>query len=282
MPIDEASTDQRVWLAEQLAVAVEHVDGTVAGHHVYGWHDRTVGARINTPTGSRWLRVISEHHRFSGGDSWTGNSDATGDAFAHVPKPALLDVREWCVGEQRVRAELMSYVPDRHIADDMILRDSIDLTPTWWAALREGLNAVAAVRDTKRVIIGDDALRHHLLAAFGSDLDVDSLDWSCAHGDLHWGNLTTPSLWMLDWEHWGWAPCGYDAAVLYCASILLPDLASQVHEQFADQLDTYSGRVAQLAAVTKLLCRVEDGDHLDLARPLHQHAAALLVHLRQD
>jgi hypothetical protein len=157
-----------------------------------------------------------------------------------------------------------------------------ELPEAWWAALQQGARALAAVRDTKRVIIGDDVLRHHLLAAFGFDLDVDRLDWSCAHGDLHWSNLTAPTLWILDWEHWGWAPRGYDAAVLYCASILAPDLARQVHQHFADQLDTYSGRVARLAAITKLLCRVEDGDHLDLAKPLHQHAAALLRHLRQE
>lgn len=280
MPIDDATTDQRTWLDGQLAVAAMHFTGILDGRHVFGWHDRTVGARIATPDGPRWLRVISEHKRWSSGDSWTGNSDANDTAFASVPKPTLLDVHEWLVGDQRVRAELMTYVPDATIADDMILRGHVELPEAWWASLRHGLRAVAEVRGTKRVIIGDDVLRHHLLAAFGFDLDVDRLDWSCAHGDLHWSNLTAPTLWILDWEHWGWAPRGYDAAVLYCASILTPDLASQVHQRFGDQLDNYSGRVAQLAAITKLLCRVEDGDHLDLAKPLHQHATALLRHLR--
>jgi hypothetical protein len=274
-------TTQRTWLVGQLEVATRQVSGVLGGDYVFGWHDRTVGTRVDTPDGPRWLRVTSEQARWSRGDSWTGNSDATGESLAHVPKPALMNVREWAVGEQRVRAELMTYVPDAAIADDMILRDPVHLTRAWWIALHAGLDAVTAVRDTKRVIIGDDVLRYRLLAAFGLDLDVDQLDWSCAHGDLHWGNLTAPTLWMLDWEHWGWAPRGYDAAVLYCASIMLPDLADQVHRQFADQLDTYSGRVAQLAAITKLLCRVEDGDHLDLAHPLHHHAATLIRHLRQ-
>ncbi|MGH3621287.1 MAG: aminoglycoside phosphotransferase, partial [Sciscionella sp.] len=238
MPIYETTADQRAWLASQLVTAAEHVGGTLGGRHVFGWHDRTVGASVDTPDGPHWLRVVSEHNLWSGGDSWTGNSDASGTSFASVPKPALLDVRDWSVGEQRVRAELMTYVPDEAIADDMILRSPVELTPAWWAALHSGLSAVAAVRDTKRVIIGDDMLRHHLLAAFGLDIDLDMLDWSCAHGDLHWGNLTAPTLWMLDWEHWGWAPRGYDAAVLYCASILLPDLVSQVHQQFTDQLGT--------------------------------------------
>lgn len=282
MPIDDAMSDQRTWLDRQLAVATAHVKGIREGSPVFGWHDRTVGVRIDTPDGARWLRVISEHERWSSGDSWTGNSDASGKAFASVPKPMLVDVREWPVGDQRVRAELMTYVPDATLADDMILRSHVELPEAWWTALQQGLQTLAAVRDTKRVIIGDDVLRHHLLAAFGFDLDVDRLDWSCAHGDLHWSNLTAPTLWILDWEHWDRAPRGYDIAVLYCASILVPDLARQVHQHFSDQLDTYSGQVAQLAAITKLLCRVEDGDHLDLAKPLHQHAADLLRHLRQE
>ncbi|OXM50257.1 aminoglycoside phosphotransferase [Amycolatopsis thailandensis] len=279
MTMSDEPASQREWLTSQLLAAARHVNGTVTGQQVFGWHDRTLGARIDTTDGPRWLRVTSEHHRWAGADSWTGTSDATGAAFACVPKPALIEVREWPVGEHRVRAELMDYVSDPAIAEDMVLRRPVDLSHEWWTALAQGLAAVTRVRDTKRVIIGDDVLRHRLLAAFGVDIDTGRLDWSCAHGDLHWGNLTAPTPWMLDWEHWGWAPSGYDAAVLYCASLLQPDTAEQVHERFADRLDTYSGRIAQLAAITKLLCRVEDGDHLDLARPLHQHAATVLRHL---
>lgn len=281
MPTDHATETQRQWLADRLAAAADGLGGVVEGAPVFGWHDRTIGARIGTADGPRWLRVISEPDRWAHGDTWTGNQDATSDAFATVPKPQLLDQHERTVGEVRVRAELMSYVPNPVIADDMILRDVIDLPATWWAALRVALDAVAGVRDTKRVIIGDDMLRHHLLAAFGVDVDLDSLDWACAHGDLHWSNLTAPAVWLLDWEHWGWAPHGYDAAVLYCASVLQPEVANQVHHHLADLLDTYSGRIAQLAAITKLLCRVEDGDHLDIAEPLHQHAATLLARMDQ-
>lgn len=279
MPIEDAIDAQREWLTRQLDLAAELFGGEVVGQRVFGWHDRTIGAHVAAPDGPRWLRLLSERHQWAGGDSWTGNHDANSTTFAGVPKPELLDQREWSVGVLRVRADLMSYVPDTVIAEDMILRDSVDLPAAWWAALREALATVAGIRDTKRVIIGDDMLRHHLLAAFGIDTDPDELDCACAHGDLHWGNLTAPVLWLLDWEHWGWAPRGYDAAVLYCASILQPEIATQVHHHFADQLDTYSGRIAQLAAITKLLCRVEDGDHLDIANPLHRHAATLLAQL---
>jgi hypothetical protein len=282
MPTQDATDHQRAWLTSQLEFAAGHFHGLVVGPRVFGWHDRTIGAPIVTPDGQRWLRVVSEQHQWARGDRWTGNQEANGNMFVGVPKPKLLDQREWPVGALRVRADLMSYVPDPVIADDMVLRHGVDLPAVWWTALRDALATMAGIRDTKRVIVGNDMLRHHLLAAFGIDIHPDELDWACAHGDLHWGNLTAPTLWLLDWEHWGWAPRGYDAAVLYCASILQPEIATQVHYHFADQLDTYSGRVAQLAAITKLLCRVEDGDHLDIAKPLHRHARVLLTQLHQN
>lgn len=100
-----------------------------------------------------------------------------------------------------------------------------------------------------------------------------------APGNRHWANLTAPHLTLLDWEAWGMAPAGYDAAVLYCASILHPELRPDVHGTFADLLECPSGRIAQLAAILKLLCLVEDGEHLDIAAPLHRHARTLITRL---
>jgi hypothetical protein len=41
------------------------------------------------------------------------------------------------------------------------------------------------------------------------------------HGDLHWGNLTTMPLTLLDWERWGLVPFGYDAGLLHASSLLV-------------------------------------------------------------
>ncbi|MGH3885275.1 MAG: hypothetical protein ACRDSZ_01695 [Pseudonocardiaceae bacterium] len=62
--------------------------------------------------------------------------------------------------------------------------------------------------------------------------------WSTAHGDLQWANLTAPAPYLLDWEGWGIAPAGYDAATLYCYSLLAPNTARRVYETFTDILDT--------------------------------------------
>jgi hypothetical protein len=38
------------------------------------------------------------------------------------------------------------------------------------------------------------------VGAFGVTVNLPSLAWTTAYGDLHWGNLTTPQCWLLDWE----------------------------------------------------------------------------------
>ena len=80
---------------------------------------------------------------------------------------------------------------------------------------------------------------------------------------------------ILDWEGWGLAPAGYDAATLYCHSLLVPAVARRVHAAFIDVLDSEAGRLAQLYVITRLLLRIADGDYADLAGPLHEHLGNL-------
>ncbi|MFE9633996.1 hypothetical protein [Streptomyces sp. NPDC006463] len=51
---------------------------------------------------------------------------------------------------------------------------------------------------------------------------------------------------VLDWESWGMAPVGYDAACLWTAPLPVPALASRVLAVFADVLGTQAGRLARL------------------------------------
>jgi hypothetical protein len=77
-----------------------------------------------------------------------------------------------------------------------------------------------------------------------------STTWTTAHGDFHYANLCGPDLYILDWEGWGTAPAGYDAATLHSHSLLIPTVAARIREQFADLL----------------------------AKPLRQRAASILGH----
>lgn len=277
MAAAELNAERRTWLIAHLGHAAGELGVVATGAPVFGWHDRTVGTRVDTADGQRWLRVVAELSPWVGGPFWTGNQDARG--VSGVPKPRLLTDLEWSDEDCQLRAELMTLAPSPVIANDMVLREVPYLTPIWWGELRRAVDTLA-VHPTERVCVAVPGLRLRLLAAFGVEVEPTELEWTCAHGDLHWANLTAPQLCLLDWEGWGMAPAGYDPAVLYCASILISDVSNAVHATFAELLDSPSGRVPQLAAILKLLCLVEDGEHLDIAAPLHRHARTLIELVR--
>ncbi len=270
------NAERRAWLGVQLEHAAAALGVIATSVPVFGWHDRTIGTQVSAADGDRWLRVTAEMSHWAGGAFWTGNLDAR--AISGVPKPRVLTELDWSDGDCLLRAELMTVAPSPVIANDMVLSFTPDLAPTWWSELRRALDTLVR-HSTERVCVAGGALRLRLLAVFGVDIDPGEVEWSCAHGDLHWANLTSPHLCLLDWEAWGMAPAGYDAAVLYCASILQPAVTDDVRGTFADLLDSPSGRVAQLTAILKLLCLVEDGEHLDIAAPLHRHARTLIARL---
>ncbi|PZG45309.1 hypothetical protein C1I98_15665 [Spongiactinospora gelatinilytica] len=97
------------------------------------------------------------------------------------------------------------------------------------------------------------------------------------HTDLHWSNLTRPRLWILDWEYWDRAPVGFGVATLYLHSLLVPDVATRVHNGFADLLDSPTGQGAQLGAAAHILSRsYRVDDYAELQHPVREHVQHLL------
>jgi thiamine kinase-like enzyme len=115
---------------------------------------------------------------------------------------------------------------------------------------------------------------------FGDRADPDVSEWTAAHTDLHWANLLGPDLAIVDWEGWGLAPAGFDAATLYLHSLLRPATAKQVHDDFTELLEHRDGLISQLYVTTRMLLRIEHGDYTDLAIPLHHNAERVLERLR--
>ncbi|MFC4906653.1 hypothetical protein [Actinomadura gamaensis] len=93
------------------------------------------------------------------------------------------------------------------------------------------------------------------------------------HGDLRWTNLTTRTPFLLDWEFWGLAPAGTDAATLYCTSLLVPDLAATIHDRYRHLLAIPDGRIAQLGICLQLRRHPDIGD---LDQPLADLTQQLL------
>ncbi|MGH3833311.1 MAG: aminoglycoside phosphotransferase [Pseudonocardiaceae bacterium] len=261
------------WLSGLLKTGVEAFDVHLAGEVVPGLRGRTVGCPVSAGARDWWMRVVTEPAGWGHGPAWTGNSDA--NQITGVPRPRVVRTTEWDEAGRRVRAELMTLAPGSAIASEIVLREPVELDGSWWDQLHSSLDVLARV-STERVCLAPELLRLRILSVFGVAVDLNPLAWVTAHGDLHWANLTNPGCWILDWESWGAAPAGYDAALLRAASVLQPAIAQQVQAEFADVLDGPAGAVAGLAAAAKLLRLVEHGEHPDLAAPLHHHARELV------
>lgn len=73
---------------------------------------------------------------------------------------------------------------------------------------------------------------------------------------------------MFDWEDWGMAPRGLDAANLWDASLAAPDLAERVRSQRRGDLESRDGKLMTLFVAAKILGPFADPDdpRLETAR----------------
>ncbi|MFF5623852.1 hypothetical protein ACFY5A_00715 [Microbacterium sp. NPDC012755] len=244
-----------------------------SGVPVFGWRDRSLGAAVSRGGDALWLRLVWSRTEWARGSWWTGNQDA--GAISGVRKPRVLEVREQTDGPLTVRAELMTLVPGHPAQSTPELRAAPSLDEAWWNALAGGLDALS-VAPTARRAVDPDGIRRRIAVFFGLDVDTDVGDWRAAHGDLHWNNLHAEPFAMVDWEAWGLAPRGYDAAFLLCHSLAEPDIVAQITRRFADDLDSDDGVVSQLYVLTKLLTRADAGEHPHLVAPIHRHVDRLI------
>lgn len=277
-PTPDPNAAHRTVMRQSLDHAAAVLGVEIADGVAWGWRERSIGAHVTNDRGDWWLRVVRELTAWTGGDFWRGNAEAT--AITGVPKPAVTWIEEWDDGDVQFRAELMTLIRANRCAATEPLRDTITLSDTWWSTLRHSVDRVANWR-TGRTCLDQETVTRRLLAFCGPAVDATVTAWTTAHGDLHWANITEPQFYILDWEGWGLAPAGYDAAILYCHSLLVPAVARRVHATFADILDSEPGRLAQLYTITRLLLRIEDGDYPDLAGPLHEHLVDLLPSSRE-
>lgn len=274
------------WMRDNLAHAADQFDLTVAGDPVLGWALRSISAPADGPNGTVWLRVLTERTRWLDDPGlatfWTGNIDA--NTITDVPKPAVLHWTEWeaPTEQRRVRAEVMSYVDGEPCSPTDVLHEPLELPDRWWQQLRHAVDTIAAI-PTHRFADTTPSAYGRIRQIFG-DTVADRLSWTpaTAHGDLHWNNLLQPELCLLDWELWGQAQHGTDAATLYLYALPAPDTARQVHAVFSDVLDSPAGQVAQLGVAARILHRAENGEYPDLAGPVRTLAEGLIRTLARD
>jgi hypothetical protein len=265
-PPPDPTDAERMATAHTRAAAA--LGSTASGPLVWGYQGRTLGRHATHRLhGACWLRLQAAPTGKEGGKHWEGQEHAA-HLFPTVRKPTLHAIRDATIDGYAYRAELFERVDDPVLCPDgPVLRHELDLPDVWFKRLREDLDTIAATA-TGRAALRQEWI-DRAVPQFTGRPAPQITDWTCAHGDLHLANITTGAV-ILDWEGFGLAPRGWDAALLYAYSLLPPATAARIHAAFADTLDTQTGRTAQLIAAADLLQSCSRGDHPELTGPLRK------------
>jgi hypothetical protein len=204
----------------------------------YGTQGATAGFPTNAGT---WVRVSwsapDRVHR----QAWTGREAAS--AIVGVAMPELYRSYRWADGGRSVvwRADEVELIMSKAVHPTGIIGNDPDLPAAWWERLRSSLTTLAE----QRVGMSQEHLTRRITEVF-ENVNTDVDEWTTANTDIHWGNVTAPDCYLLDWEDWGLTPRGLDAATLWGHSLLVPAVADRIQKVFAGDLGSRAGLLAQL------------------------------------
>ncbi|EKX65939.1 hypothetical protein [Streptomyces ipomoeae] len=265
------ATAQRMRTARAFACAALALTD-LAQEPVWGYAARTLSGAVTSAQGTGWLRLVAEHPGKAHGKLWEGPKTAQEVLPVEIPRPALHHVRDWQTADWAYRAELYQYADASVFSRSPVLEHDPALPAAWWVELRTALDSLAEA-PTERIAVREEYIRRAVPEYTGRD--VGEIEWSTAHGDFHWSNLGGPDLTILDWEGWGLAPVGFDAAQLYLYSLHTPATAARVRQTFAHVLDTPAARVAELTVCAQVLQAADRTPfYKELAGPVKQYLDA--------
>ncbi|MFC9816099.1 hypothetical protein ACFVJM_29030 [Streptomyces virginiae] len=262
------ATADRMLAAQQHAA--EQFGLRATGRRVWGYRGRT----LSGAAGPHWLRVVCAEAGTEGGKLWNGPSTSR-TLPVSVPRPDLFRIRDWTTDGYAYRAELYALAPDPMVSPRPVLDEDPGLPETWWKEMTAALDALADVPPpTDREAVREEYLRRVIPQFTGHQADA-AITWSTAHGDLHYGNVTRGPH-ILDWEGWGSAPYGYDAATLYLYALLVPDTAARIRAELAPVLDRPEARTGVLTVCAQVLQAQDRIDfYAELADPVRELLARL-------
>ncbi|MEV0281747.1 hypothetical protein AB0I22_35910 [Streptomyces sp. NPDC050610] len=226
---------------------------------------RSVGVRTERDT---WVRVERRAAGRIDGQGWNGTEAAA--ALTGVAMPQWLAGLAWRApdGSAVWRADETTLLPDAPVKPaGGTLTAAPTLPDSWWRTLNSSLDALARAATTRvatpdTVTITQEGVTSLITDAFGAAVDTTVERWHPAHADLNWANVTGPTCCLFDWEDWGAAPRGLDAASLWAASLAVPELAGRVRYERRADLGSRDGRLMMLFACAKIA-----GPYADVADP---------------
>ena len=264
------ATAQRMRTARAFACATLTL-ADLAENPIWGYAARTLSGAVAGTQSTGWLRVVAEHPDKAHGKLWDGPKTAQELLPPGIPRPVLHHVHDWQTDDWAYRAELYQHTDATVISRSPVLEHDPALPEAWWAQLRTSLDSLAAA-PTERIAVREEYIRRAVPQYTGCD--VGDIEWATAHGDFHWSNLGGPDLTILDWEGWGRAPIGFDAAQLHLYSLHTPTTAARVRQTLAHVLDTPTARVAELTICAQVLQAADRTPfYKELAGPVKEYLA---------
>jgi hypothetical protein len=275
-PPDDPATISRMRTAHATARDLMNLGSNCDQREAWGWRGRTYSQPVSTGTGPGWLRLAAAPLGQANPVFWNGTIEAETAMPASLPRPRLRRWHDWHDHPWQYRAELYDHAVTPSVSASLVLTSQPSLPPSWWIAVRQALHDIRTVW-TSRHTITRDYLHHAMPRHLGTPIDTDPpFPWTTAHGDFHFANITAPDLEIFDFEGWGLAPAGYDAATLHSYSLLVPATAARIRHELADTLTSPAGRHAELVVITELLHATGHGELTALAEPLRHRASSIL------
>ena len=244
---------------------------------------RSVGGRTDRGT---WVRVERRTVERIAAQGWNGPEAAA--LLRGVAMPEWYAGLAWRDRDEPVmwRADEMELIAAPPVGQGALVIDDPGLPDGWWAALNASLDALAAQRTPRMATPDTETVTQELVTAalrevFPEVTDTTVDEWSPAHADLTWANVTGPEFCVIDWEDWGMAPRGLDAATLWGNSLAVPALAERVWNERRPDLESRSGQLMALFFCAKVV-----GPHAHEAdprlEPARKEAARLVAELQSS
>ncbi|MFJ6783834.1 hypothetical protein [Streptomyces yangpuensis] len=273
------SVDLRKEPVEAVLDRVERSLGVRLDHGTVVRKRRSVGTRTDRGT---WVRI--ERRGLDRIGVQGGDGTASAEALRGIAKPAWLAGFAWRDETEPVmwRADETELLPGAPAGSAVVAEDP-KVTEEWWASLNASLDALAE-QHTNRIATPDtETLTQELVTgtvhSVFPGVDTAVVEWRPAHADLNWANVTAPAFCLFDWEDWGMAPRGLDAANLWGASLTVPNLADRVRSERRNDLESRDGKLMLLLVAAKILGPYADPEDPRLV-PARKTAEQLLLELQ--